>query len=366
MKDKCFIYYGNPCTACLTNPEVRSFEDAQEHGPRPCPLLDEKEKCSPPRFGCVAVAGARMARCVLRFYTQASEVTLALDRDFFRRRGPLPPKDVEAYIDTAEYGYRRITDPDMIVRRVWEYARAVLDLKNGERVPRVPGRFVPPGEEVPAILQRQSVNGRSKSKVRSNNVQQITGNGYSTNGYEFVTEIASEPGGECILWCAQCGTCSGSCPNVLWMNHSPRKIIALARAGKREEVLGSNSMWCCATCHLCTVRCPKGVELPELMHVLECMSTHEGLVNSKVSAPAMQRTLANAVKGQGRVHELGLMGRFFLRTNPLAALKMAPVGLKLLLHGRLPLRAEKIEGTDQLKAIVEQARKEAQTIGGRK
>jgi heterodisulfide reductase subunit C len=192
----------------------------------------------------------------------------------------------------------------------------------------------------------------------SKNGEQIAVEGYDVDGYEFVEEIASEPGGESILSCAQCGTCSGSCPNVLWMDHSPRKIIALARAGKREEVLSSNSMWCCATCHLCTVRCPKGIEMPELMHVLEWMAIREGLVG-RVSAPTMQRTLVNAAKRQGRVHELGLMGRFFLRTNPLAALKIAPVGLKLLLHGRLPLRAEKIEGTDQLKAIV----KEAQKIG---
>jgi hypothetical protein len=166
MKDKCFIYYGNPCTACLTDPEVRTFEDAQRHGPRSCPFLDEQEKCSPPRFGCVAVAGARMARCVLQFYTQASEETLALDREFFRRRGPLPPKDVEAYIDTAEYGYRRIYDPNLVVERVWEYARAALDLKEGERIPRAPGRFAPPGEEVLAVLQRERVERKAGKKAR--------------------------------------------------------------------------------------------------------------------------------------------------------------------------------------------------------
>ncbi len=194
------------------------------------------------------------------------------------------------------------------------------------------------------------------------NGQQIAVEGYSVDGYDFVDAIASEPGGECIRWCVQCGTCSGSCPSVLWMNHSPRKIIALVRAGKRQEVLSSNSMWCCATCHLCTVRCPRGIELPELMHVLECIATREGLANGRVSTPAMHRALVDAVKRQGRVHELGLMGRFFLRTNPLAALKMIPVGLKLLLHRRLPLRAERIKGTDQLRTIM----KEAQTLGGTK
>lgn len=191
----------------------------------------------------------------------------------------------------------------------------------------------------------------------SKNGQQI-----AVDGYGFVEEIASEPAGECIRWCVQCGTCSGSCPNVLWMDHSPRKIIALVRAGKRQEVLSSNSMWSCASCYLCTVRCPKGIQLPELMHVLACMGTREGLANGRVSTPAMHRTFVDAVKSQGRVHELALMGRFFLRTNPLAALKMMPVGLRLLLHGRLPLTAEKIKGTDQLRTIV----KEAQAIGGGK
>jgi len=193
-------------------------------------------------------------------------------------------------------------------------------------------------------------------------------NGQQTavDGYDLVEEIASEPGGEVIRSCHQCGVCSGSCPNVLWMDHSPRKIIALVRAGKRQEVLSSNSMWCCATCHLCTVRCPRGIEMPELMHVLECIATSEGLVNRRVSAPTAYRALVEDAKGQGRVHELGLMGRFFLRTNPLAALKMAPVGLKLLLRGRLPLRAEKIEGTDQLRAIVKEAHKETATTGGTK
>ena len=197
------------------------------------------------------------------------------------------------------------------------------------------------------------------SKNGQKNGDQIVVEVYSADGYDFVEEIASEPGGESIRSCHQCGVCSGSCPNVLWMDYSPRKIIALTRAGKRQEVLSSNSMWCCATCHLCTVRCPRGIEMPELMHVMQSIAIRDGLA-SRVSAPTMQRTLVNAAKRQGRVHELGLMGRFFLRTNPLAALKMAPVGLKLLLHGRLPLRAEKIEGTDQLRAII----KEAQTIGG--
>jgi hypothetical protein len=156
MKDKCFIYYGNPCTICLDDPEVQDFEDAKRHGWMPCPFYAERSSCSPPRFGCIAVAGARMARNVLQFYTEASDHTLAMDRNFFRLRAPLPPTQVDAYIDTSEHNHRRITDPDLVVQRVWEYARAVLDLAEDERIPRRPGRFTPPEEDVLAAMRRDT------------------------------------------------------------------------------------------------------------------------------------------------------------------------------------------------------------------
>lgn len=134
MRDKAFIFYGNPCTICLADPQVQSFDDAKRSGWTPCPFYREGRGCSSSSYGCVQLAGVKMARYVLQFYSEASEEALALERDQFQRRAPLPPKRVEAYIDTPEYNFRRITDPDLVVQRVWEYARAVLDLQPGERV----------------------------------------------------------------------------------------------------------------------------------------------------------------------------------------------------------------------------------------
>jgi len=134
MKDKAFIFYGNPCTICLADREVQNFEDAKKRGWTPCPFYREGRGCSSSSYGCVQVAGIKMARYVLQFYSEASEEALAMEKDQFRRRAPLPPKRVETYIDTPEYNYRRITDPDLVVQRVWEHARAVLDLKPGERI----------------------------------------------------------------------------------------------------------------------------------------------------------------------------------------------------------------------------------------
>jgi hypothetical protein len=134
MKDRSFIYYANPCTICMSDPAIQNFGDIERHGRSPCRYYPDRKGCAPPQFGCVQLAGVAMARYVLQFYSEATEDTLAMERDEFKKRAPLPPKDVEAYIDSPDGGYRHIADPDLVVERVWQYARAVLDLKPGERI----------------------------------------------------------------------------------------------------------------------------------------------------------------------------------------------------------------------------------------
>jgi hypothetical protein len=76
----------------------------------------------------------------------------------------------------------------------------------------------------------------------------------------------------------------------------------------------------------------------------------------------MYQCFVDSAKGNGRVYELGMMLKLFLRTNPFAALKLAPVGLGLLLHRRLPLKPSRIKGIGELKAILDKAR----ALGGAK
>ncbi len=57
----------------------------------------------------------------------------------------------------------------------------------------------------------------------------------------FVEEIAAIPGGEGILVCMQCGTCTASCPNADLMDHAPSELIAMVKADMKKEVLSSNA-----------------------------------------------------------------------------------------------------------------------------
>ncbi len=138
MKDKRLIFYGNPCLVPLNDSTLQTYEQAKVEQVKACEYYSNRLKCSPPRFQCVQQAGAKMARYVLQFYSEATAQTLDMEKQVFRNRAPFPPGGLEAYIDTPEYGFRRLTDPDVIVERVWEFARATLGLQPGEHVLRSP------------------------------------------------------------------------------------------------------------------------------------------------------------------------------------------------------------------------------------
>lgn len=174
----------------------------------------------------------------------------------------------------------------------------------------------------------------------------------------FSDEISKLPGGEGIKLCIQCGTCTGSCPNADKMDYTPRKLIAMARAGMREEVLSSNSMWICLSCYLCTVRCPRGIKTTEFMHALECLSYSSGMTTNRVRTPKLYKAFTNLVYKKGIVPDLSLMIDFYMRTNPFRAIKMIPLALSMFKHGRLHLKYEKMkpETHRQLKTILDKAK----------
>lgn len=175
-------------------------------------------------------------------------------------------------------------------------------------------------------------------------------------GVSFTDEVCAVPGGEGIRTCIQCGVCTGSCPNANLMDYPPRKIIAMVRAGMEKEVLSSNSMWYCLSCYLCTVRCPRGIKPTDVMYALKQVAMEHGFGYGPTDAPIMYRTFVDAINGDGRVHEFGMMRKFYLRTNPFKALGMLPVGLALLRRGRMPLRSERMKGAAEVQTIIEKAR----------
>ncbi len=169
--------------------------------------------------------------------------------------------------------------------------------------------------------------------------------------HDFLSEIYALPGGQEIKKCIQCGTCSGSCPLSYVMDYGPRKIFSLIRAGFRDEVLSSNTIWFCSSCYTCAVRCPKSIKITDVMYALKRLAVKEGKTKGK-KAVVLSKNFARMVNTYGRNHETELMGRYILEADLIHALKFVPQGWKLFSNRRLPLLPHRIKNIDQLKKIL--------------
>lgn len=67
--------------------------------------------------------------------------------------------------------------------------------------------------------------------------------------------------------CDQCGTCSGGCPFVEEMDLTPSQLMRKVMFGQRD-VLESETLWICATCNTCTVRCPRKLDVSRVAEAL--------------------------------------------------------------------------------------------------
>jgi heterodisulfide reductase subunit C len=76
-----------------------------------------------------------------------------------------------------------------------------------------------------------------------------------------------ELSGENIDLCFQCGACSSGCPMTQEMDYLPSKVIRMTQLGL-EEALDSKTIWVCTTCFNCEVRCPRGIDIANVMEAL--------------------------------------------------------------------------------------------------
>jgi heterodisulfide reductase subunit C len=171
----------------------------------------------------------------------------------------------------------------------------------------------------------------------------------------FMAEVASLTAGDSRLeMCIQCGTCGGSCPSAADMDHTPRMLFAMVRAGMKDQVLRSNTPFMCVSCYFCAVRCPQEIHIPDVMYVLKAMATRDGLMPDK-TAPDFSRTFVNNIHRYGRSFEVGLVLRHYLRHYLTRLPGMAPMGIGMVTKGRIGFRPHQIKGRDGLRKILVRA-----------
>ena len=132
---------------------------------------------------------------------------------------------------------------------------------------------------------------------------------------KFKYEISKMHGGEKLMRCFQCGTCTSDCPIAKFSDtYRPRQIIRMTQLGLKDRVLKSDTLWLCAACFTCTDRCPQGVEVASVIRVLRNLAAEQGNV------PQVFKDQAVSILADGyayRIPELRVKKRDILGLPPL-------------------------------------------------
>ena len=77
------------------------------------------------------------------------------------------------------------------------------------------------------------------------------------------------------------------------MDALPRKIMHLLQLGLTQEIERQNTCWVCSSCHACSVRCPRGVDLARVMEAIRLLTLRKNqnsIEPSQLPAKIMMNT----------------------------------------------------------------------------
>lgn len=113
----------------------------------------------------------------------------------------------------------------------------------------------------------------------------------------------------------------------------------MIRAGKREEVLTSDSMWMCTSCYNCVARCPRKLPITHIMHGLAYLAMREGLTPKNQPTVYFGQKFWDNLTKTGRINEAKLAQSLYFKEGFVAGIKrsleMKDVALGLVKAGRL-------------------------------
>ncbi|NWG04866.1 MAG: 4Fe-4S dicluster domain-containing protein [Syntrophaceae bacterium] len=164
----------------------------------------------------------------------------------------------------------------------------------------------------------------------------------------FLSEVA-QASGEKIQACFQCQKCSAGCPIAYAMDILPNQVLRHIQYGHREKILSSKTIWICASCYTCSVRCPNEIDIAKIMDVLRSLAIRSGIEAGEKDVPLFHSVFLNTIKSKGRIHELSLILGFKSKTRDF--FKDAGLGWKMFRKGKIKLLPSRWGGGKEIQEI---------------
>jgi heterodisulfide reductase subunit C len=162
--------------------------------------------------------------------------------------------------------------------------------------------------------------------------------------------------GEKVAHCYQCGKCSAGCPIAFQMDYLPNQIIRMVQLGMEEQVLSSKTIWLCASCLTCTARCPREIDIAEIMDYLRRRAYRKQIIPlEETEIPLFNKIFLRNIELFGRLYEMGLIGMFNLLSGEF--FKDVPLAPKMFLKGKIGIFPHKVKNIKELREIFKKSGK---------
>jgi len=155
--------------------------------------------------------------------------------------------------------------------------------------------------------------------------------------------------GEDLSKCIQCGKCTAGCPIAPDMDVMPNQVMRYLQLNEAGKALGAASIWICASCTTCSVRCPEGIDVARVMNQARKLCVERGYRPGERRVPLFNRLFVDSIRRGGRVHELGVVIRYNTLTfSPLRDIGLLP---RILQKGKINLLPHRIKGHQAIKRL---------------
>ncbi|OQY35423.1 MAG: hypothetical protein B6I38_01545 [Anaerolineaceae bacterium 4572_5.1] len=167
-----------------------------------------------------------------------------------------------------------------------------------------------------------------------------------------ISNLMYEGHGSPLNHCIQCGTCSGTCPAVEYMDQTPRRLIGMINANLKEDVLDANTYWACASCYHCTVRCPADIDIAAAMYAVKRYSMWHKTYADDLVGPVFSETFMKTVVRNGKSYEPILAPTYIFGFGAKEFFQEVQGATKMMLKGRIPVLPARIKRLKNFQGMI--------------
>jgi heterodisulfide reductase subunit C len=115
--------------------------------------------------------------------------------------------------------------------------------------------------------------------------------------------------------CFQCKKCSSGCSVAKLAKSRPSEMMRQLHLGAGNELLESDLLWTCASCEICSARCPMGIDVAAVIDALRKLALERGASKPAGNVPLFNRAFLRTVEMFGRTYEIGIVAAYKLGTG---------------------------------------------------